>query len=1720
MRRLVFPDHRLEGPPPWRERRPLPRCQRPAFAVLLLCSTPAVRRAVAFADVDDLVASCPFPPAQFAINSGPVAGRLFYDLHADAVDAALFFWGRRLDGAHPLTPVIEPAPDAPPYNDAEEKGRLKTLFCGHIQGLLEYQGVRLCERRIDEVSDEIKNVSVLLSRHNRLVKFTELRDKRTRLEAERKQLKGRLSEFHAAMECLLARLGERQEKAFAEEEEGGVDADVNAKIFKLGDKLDWNQICQLMQRECRRLEEGLPIYSCRRKILSRIFSNQVMVLIGETGSGKSTQLVQFLADSGLGADGAVVCTQPRKIAVNSLAQRVGEEANGCYSNNFVHSYPTYLSFQEFGLGLIFMTDHCLLQHFMKGTGLPHISCIIIDEAHERSLNTDLLLALIKRKLLENIDLRLIIMSATVDASRLSGYFYSCSTLYVKGRNFPVEIKYIPDISAVVKDFSGKCASYASDVLKMVNMIHKTEGDGAILAFLTSQMEVEWACENFTDPTAIVLPMHGKLSFVEQRHVFQNYPGKRKIIFCTNIAETSLTIRGVKYVVDSGMVKESRFEPSSGMNVLKVSRISQSSANQRAGRAGRTESGKCFRLYSESDFQAMKMHQEPEIRKVHLGIAVLRILALGIKNVQDFEFVDAPCPKATEVAIQNLIHLGAVTHKTDAYELTETGWYLVKLGIEPRLGKIILGCFDHGLRKEGIILATIMPNASSIFCRVGSEEDKYRADCLRVPFCHHDGDLFTLLSVYKKWEGEPVNRNWCWRNSINAKSLRRCQEAVSELESCLQHELNIIVPSYWLWNPDEPSCYDKLLKKVILSSLVENVAMFSGRNQLGYEVALTGQHIQLHPSSSLLVYGKRPDWVVFGEILSSLTDYLVCVTAVDFDDLCMIQPPLFDLYQLESRKMLMDVISGVGNNLLKRFCGKSNQNLQRLILHTQNVCSDNRISIDIDFSKSEVHVYASEKDIEQVASIVKDAVEYEKKCLRNECIEKRLFPGRPGISSSLALFGSGAEIKHLELEKRYLTVEILHPNSSSLNDKELLVMVEKYACGIANFQKYGGTGQEGSYVNKWGRITFLSPEIAENAVTKLNEVEFCGFMIRALPIKAVEPKVTPFSAVRVKVSWPRRPCRGIALVTCADGEAEYIVRDCFALTIGGRYINIQVSQKRQNCVFLTGVPRDISEEELRDALLGLTKRRILGIHLARGMAVADPPIATCAEALIKEISPFMTRKHFSDNNFRVEVFKPEPKDFTMKAMITFDGSLHLEAEKALNHIEGKVLPGFETWQKIQCQQVFNSSLSFPSRVYCAIRKQLDSLLESFRCQRGVSYNLEQNDNGSYRVKISANSPKNIVDLRRPLEQLTQGKTITHSSLTPAVLQLLFSRDGVACLKTVERETGTYVLYDRQNLNIRVFGPPKEVSAAEKNLVHSLLTLHENKLLEIPLQGRSLPPNLMKEVVQRFGSDLQGLKENVPGAEVTLSTRRHTLYVRGDKELKQRVEDLISEVALSINQNRVIERPPESCCPICLCELEDPYKLEACGHTFCRACLENQLESTIRSRDGFPLCCTKVGCQKLILLIDLRSLLSFEKLEELFRASLSAFVASSDGTYRFCPTPDCPNLYRVAPLEEEVGPFICGACLAETCRKCYLEYHPFVSCERYMEYKEDPDLSLAEWCRGKENVNNCPSCGLTIEKTEGCNHVECRCGRHICWVCINSFRSSDECYSHLRSVHQSY
>ncbi|KAK7379495.1 hypothetical protein VNO80_04957 [Phaseolus coccineus] len=1676
------------------------RPPEPYFKVeLRFCLRPPSRD-----EVEALIKECEHKPQSFTFYPGDdVAAALSYRNWEQACDAAAWFWESLLLEKHGYTPAL----DSNVAVTGDLDGRLRVLFTRHVQRVMEGKEVKRWVEESERLSKEIARVSTLLRRALHIDSSNHYIEQKKGLDDEKIQVERRLKEFNSAMDCILKYLAED------DDEEG--DGCVN--VLKFDGCFDWKRIHSLIRRECRRLEDGLPIYAYRTDILGEIHYQQIMVLIGETGSGKSTQLVQFLADSGIGADESIVCTQPRKIAAKSVAQRVQEESSGCYEGQSIKC-SMFSSLHEFDSRIIFTTDHCLLQHYMRDNNLSGISCIIIDEAHERSLNTDLLMTLLKGLLYRRGEMRLIIMSATADAKQLSDFFYCCGIFRVTGRSFPVDVKYVPSDHA---GHSGSvvAASYVSDVVRKATEVHKTEKEGTILAFLTSQIEVEYACEKFQIPSAVALPLHGKLSSEEQFRVFQNYPGKRKVIFSTNLAETSLTIPGVKYVIDSGLFKDCRYDPGSGMNVLKVCWISQSSADQRAGRAGRTEPGVCYRLYSETDYQSMDLNQEPEIRRVHLGVAVLRILALGVTNVQDFDFVDAPSSSSIDMAIRNLIQLRAIEMKNDVHNLTQEGWCLVKMGIEPRLGKLILGCFKYGLGREGVVLAAVMANASTIFCRVGSEFDKQRSDCLKVQFCHCDGDLFTLLSVYKEWEALPLERRnrWCWENSINAKSMRRCQDTILELESCLEREHNVVTPSCWCWDPCRPSSYDKNLKRVILSSLAENVAMYSGCNQLGYEVAQTGQHVQLHPSCSLLVFAQKPSWVVFGELLSVSNQYLVCVSTFDFQSLYDLRPaPLFDVSKMVERKLQMKTLCGLGCILLKRFCGKANCNLLTLISRIRKACMDERIYIEVNYDQNAIHLFATSNDMDAALVLVNGALEYERKFLRAECMDKCLYHGS-GLSPPIALFGSGAEIKHLELEKRSLSIDVCHANVNAIDDKELLMFLEKNTSGsICAVYKFSGNMKDEDK-EKWGRILFRSPDFVKRA-TELDGHEFCGSSLKILPSQLGGDKMFSFPAVKAKISWPRRSSRGFAIVKCDIKDVNHILRDFYNLVIGGRYVRCEVGRKSMDSVIINGLGKDLSEAEILDVLRTATSRRILDFFLVRGDAVGNPPCSALEEALLKEIYPSLPKRNPHISSCRVQVFVPEPKDAFMRALISFDGRLHLEAAKALEQIEGKVLPGCLPWQKIKCQRLFHSSLIFPIPVFRVIREQLDGVLARFRNLKGLECNLDRTVNGSHRVKITANATRTVAEVRRPLEELLRGKTVEHDSLTPAVLQLLMSKDGFNLKHSLQQETGTYILFDRHNLNLRVFGSPDKVALAHDKLIQSLLSLHEEKQLKIHLRGRDLPPDLMKQMIKNFGPDLHGLKERVPGVDPMLNISRHVISLNGRKDLKPRVEEIIFEIARSSHHLVGTSDNDGPNCPICLCEVEDAYRLEGCGHVFCRLCLVEQCESAIRNQGTFPICCTNKDCGDIILLTDLRSLLVGDKLEDLFRASLGAFVATSGGTYRFCPSPDCPSIYRVADPGTAGEPFVCGACYSETCTSCHLEYHPYLSCERYKEFKEDPDSSLIQWCRGKDEVKSCLACGYVIEKVDGCNHVECKCGKHVCWVCLEFFSASDECYSHLRNVHR--
>ncbi|XWS41617.1 hypothetical protein CRYUN_Cryun17cG0097700 [Craigia yunnanensis] len=448
------------------------------------------------------------------------------------------------------------------------------------------------------------------------------------------------------------------------------------------------------------------------------------------------------------------------------------------------------------------------------------------------------------------------------------------------------------------------------------------------------------------------------------------------------------------------------------------------------------------------------------------------------------------------------------------------------------------------------------------------------------------------------------------------------------------------------------------------------------------------------------------------------------------------------------------------------------------------------------------------------------------------------------SPSMALFGAGAEIKHLEIDKRYLTVDVFHSNVNALEDKELLMFFEKYSNGsICSVHKSQANGQESDDKEKWGKITFLTPDAARKAA-ELDGVDFTGSALKVLPSRTSfggDHKMFSFPAVKAKVYWPRRHSKGFGVVKCDLLDVGFIIDDFSNLVIGGKYIRCEVSRKSIDAVVIYGIDKELSDAEIWDALQGATKRKI--------------------------------------------------HDFFLK---------------------------------IRCQQLFHSSISCSSSVYAVIKKQLDSLLTSFRHLKGADCYLEANGNGTYRVRISANATKTVAELRRPVEELMNGWTIKHANLTPPKLQHLFSRDGINLMRSLQLETRTYIFFDRHSFNVRIFGSPDDAAVAQQKLIQSLLSYHESKQLEVQLRGWGLPPDLMKEVVKKFGPDLHGLKEKIPGAEFTLSTRHHVISIRGDKETKRKVEEIVLEIA-ETGKDLAERSDSEVTCPICLCEVEDGYQL---------------------------------------------------------------------------------------------------------------------------------------------------------------------------------------------------
>ncbi|GMN71844.1 hypothetical protein TIFTF001_051888 [Ficus carica] len=542
-----------------------------------------------------------------------------------------------------------------------------------------------------------------------------------------------------------------------------------------GKTISFGQRSKLSIQEQR---QSLPIYKLKKELVQAVHDNQVLVVIGETGSGKTTQVTQYLAEAGYTTKGKIGCTQPRRVAAMSVAKRVAEEF-GCRLGEEVGYAIRFEDCTGPDTVIKYMTDGMLLREILIDENLSQYSVIMLDEAHERTIHTDVLFGLLKQLVQRRPELRLIVTSATLDAEKFSGYFFNCNIFTIPGRTFPVEILYTKQPES----------DYLDAALITVLQIHLTEPEGDVLLFLTGQEEIDFACQSLYErmkglgknvPELIILPVYSALPSEMQSRIFDPAPpGKRKVVVATNIAEASLTIDGIFYVIDPGFAKQNVYNPKLGLDSLVITPISQASAKQRAGRAGRTGPGKCYRLYTESAYRnEMSPTTVPEIQRINLGMTTLNMKAMGINDLLSFDFMDPPAPQALISAMEQLYSLGALDEEG---LLTKLGRKMAEFPLEPPLSKMLLASVDLGCSDE-ILTIIAMIQTGNIFYR--PREKQAQADQKRAKFFQPEGDQLTLLAVYEAWKAKNFSGPWCFENFVQSRSLRRAQDVRKQLLSIM------------------------------------------------------------------------------------------------------------------------------------------------------------------------------------------------------------------------------------------------------------------------------------------------------------------------------------------------------------------------------------------------------------------------------------------------------------------------------------------------------------------------------------------------------------------------------------------------------------------------------------------------------------------------------------------------------------------------------------------------------------------------------------------------------------------------------------------------------------------------------------------------------------------------------------------------------------------------
>ncbi|KAF2222855.1 ATP dependent RNA helicase [Elsinoe ampelina] len=624
----------------------------------------------------------------------------------------------------------------------------------------------------------------------------------------------------------------------------------------------------------------LPIAKHRDSILYAVEKHQVLILVGQTGSGKTTQVPQFLEQAGWASEGHVIAvTQPRRVAATTVAARVAEEMRVQLGQEVGYSIR-FEDVTSAATKIKFLTDGLLLREALVDPLLSRYSVIMVDEAHERSLSSDVLLGILKKIKKRRKDLRIIVSSATLQAEDFLGFFAededaaskessanepkSSTIISVEGRMYPVDIEYL----------MSPAESYVERAVQAIFDIHTTDGTGDILVFLTGRDEIETCIEMIADrlpslpkdqDSLYPLPLYAGLSTEQQMYVFEETPeNTRKVIVSTNIAEASVTIPGIVFVIDSGFVKLRAYNPDTGIETLTARPVSKAAATQRAGRAGRMKPGKCFRLYTEDDYKSLDEASIPETRRSNLAPVILQLKCLGIDNIAKFPYLTPPPSSLVVRGLELLYSLGALD---DYARLTKPlGVRMAELAVEPMMAKVLLSASTFGCLSEILTIAAMTTLQGAVW--VQHEGEKKAMETSRWKFAVDEGDHMTLLNVYQAFvTAGKKDASWCRNHRLNFKSLSKAVSVRNQLRKYLERfGINVeetLARREQSGDTDLNSKTEKI-RRCLTTGYFANAARMQPDGT--FKTVDGGTTMHAHPSS--LMFNRKADWVIFHEVMET------------------------------------------------------------------------------------------------------------------------------------------------------------------------------------------------------------------------------------------------------------------------------------------------------------------------------------------------------------------------------------------------------------------------------------------------------------------------------------------------------------------------------------------------------------------------------------------------------------------------------------------------------------------------------------------------------------------------------------------------------------------------------------------------------------------------------------------------------------------------------------